>query len=52
MTIEKLLGSIDGENEPSFSGSAQNYDNRPIHITRSLTRNGVRGYYFKMVRST
>ncbi|MCM3737539.1 GW domain-containing glycosaminoglycan-binding protein [Bacillus cytotoxicus] len=37
-----------GENGASYVGSANNYDNRPIQVTRSLNKDGVRWYYFKV----
>ncbi|WP_416825263.1 GW domain-containing glycosaminoglycan-binding protein [Ectobacillus polymachus] len=37
-----------GENGASYVGSASNYDNRPLQITRSLDKDGVHWYYFKV----
>ncbi|WP_440602971.1 GW domain-containing glycosaminoglycan-binding protein [Bacillus sp. GB_SG_008] len=37
-----------GENGASFVGFANNYDSRPIQITRSLDKDGVHWYYFKV----
>ncbi|ENQ3105879.1 GW domain-containing glycosaminoglycan-binding protein [Bacillus cereus] len=37
-----------GENGASYVGSASNYDSRPLQIIRSLDKDGVRWYYFKV----
>lgn len=41
-----------GENGANYVGSANNYVNYPIQIIRSLDKNGVHWYYFKINNQT